>query len=263
LIRENYLGFVLVIGIVGLYCSCVQLRFYARQYSVAIKKIDSFVSLQEDQMKTIVMAIAAFFLTTLAARADCTATETEIAFWNSVQNTADPDVLVTYLTTYPTGCFVSLARKKLGDILPETPLLQITGQPSSGAAQQLVGNGETIDAGITAIESLKFAAVDPSVQIGIDQQCDAAGFGNSAWLPNGTTCPVGPSGFIQGFQARLSGKSAKYYSLSYECSTSKYKSGHDQDFPPTTGWCGVHAGVANTWISKVRITVTRLDKYNQ
>jgi len=63
------------------------------------------------------LALAAWLLAgTLAAPAQQKAPEasaTELAFWNSIKDTADPEELKAYLEAFPQGAFAALARLRL------------------------------------------------------------------------------------------------------------------------------------------------------
>ena len=182
----------------------------------------------------------------------CTSTAGEMALWNGLQNTNDPQQLITFKRIYPQSCVLPFAKNRFDQIFPPKPFLAIYGQSSSGFPAVLSGNGGDVDAGGgRSIQAMSMAAKDLNVALGIELMCDAGGRGVSDWLPNGTVCPTAPSNQIQGFQAQLTGVSAPYYSISYTCRTPPA-----QNFPPTAGWCGVHGGTP-TYVTELSVTVAR------
>ncbi len=57
----------------------------------------------------------------------------ELAFWNSIQNSADPEDFRDYLSRYPTGLYAGIARRKLTALTSAPPTRPSPARPTAGS----------------------------------------------------------------------------------------------------------------------------------
>ena len=78
------------------------------------------------------------------------------------------------------------------------------------------------------------------------------------WVGDGQPCSAASSSYVQGFQVRLAGPSAKYYRVRYECST-VHKDGRGlakvQGSKAAGDWCGVRDSATEEWVSRMVVWV--------
>lgn len=71
----------------------------------------------------------------------------ELEFWNSIKDSRDPAAFQAYLSAFPNGVFVPLARLRLSKLSPRQPTVQVArrtspapSQPASTSANRKLGN---------------------------------------------------------------------------------------------------------------------------
>jgi hypothetical protein len=213
--------------------------------------------------RTLGLAAILLFVSAEDGFSECLPSAGESALWNAVAHTSDPEEIYLFLDKFPDACFRELAKLRLDKLVPEIPVIQVSGTIADSPAQT-VGNGEWLDSdvngGRNGVISLSLnVPPELSGKLGFLLSCEAAGVGWVGWFPSGKECPGRNTPFLQGFQARLSGPYAKYYDLSVDCNTMTYHAAYRPHRGPTAGWCGVNAadGEGLGWLKNALVSLKR------
>jgi hypothetical protein len=211
------------------------------------------------------LGLAVFLLSVSAEHgfAECVQSKAESALWSAVANSSDPEEIYLFLNKFPDACFRDLAKLRVDKLVPEIPVIQVSGTIADSLAQT-VGNGEWLDSdvngGRNGIISLSLnVPPEMSSKLGFLLSCEPAGVGWVGWFPSGKECPDRSTPFLQGFEAKLTGPYAKYYDLSVDCYTMMYHAAYRPHRGPTAGWCGVSAadGEGLGWLKKALVSLKR------
>ncbi len=177
----------------------------------------------------------------------------EQQIWDSISQSTDPKIFLSYLQQYPQGCFRAVANFKIKALVDENLKLRVYGIFSNGSSLERK-EGEWLEGRMVEQFDISATAMDP-VRLRLEFQCDAAGRGLSGWIGD-RGCHPGGRAPIQGFAVRMVGSYTDFYDLAVDCVTT----GPGGDKPQSVGnegWCGVRGGTPKRYIYKLMIQAKR------